>query len=138
MAEAGLDPITLFADGPTLVYHEARNVRHLIKKGHVPSAEWQTLVSSLSADPVEAWRQLQPVRGAARVRPSAEEAAEVLRDGSVRVLMSWRHCSKIRIGNTRRLTVAMHGVLSLPSSRISGPPSTKLTQFGYARLAPNC
>lgn len=91
------------------------NVRHLIKKGHVPSAEWQTLVSSLSGDPVEAWRQLQPVRGAARVRPSADEAAEVFARRFGKGLdeleelfkdPKWRH-AKACGGHAWRLVVAI-------------------------------
>jgi hypothetical protein len=54
-----------------LVYHEARNVRHLIQAGHASAADWQTLVSSLPKDRVEAWKQIQSSRDIARTKTSA-------------------------------------------------------------------
>ena len=77
MADAQLEPIKLLADGLSLVYHEARNVRHLIEEGHILSADWQRLLSSLSKDRVNAWKQLQSVRQAARQCSTAHDAMAV-------------------------------------------------------------
>jgi hypothetical protein len=77
MAIPQLDPIAILADGLTLAYHEARNVRRLIEKGYVPAADWQMVVSSLSRDRVEAWKQLQDVRQVAREKRSVVDVAGV-------------------------------------------------------------
>jgi hypothetical protein len=77
VADSQLEPIKLLADGLSLVYHEARNVRHLIEKGYILPAEWQRLLSSLSKDRINAWRQLQSVRHAARQCSTAHDATAV-------------------------------------------------------------
>lgn len=74
MEKIKVDPLRLFADGLTLVYHEARNVRHLVRDGHLPPTGWEK-IRGLSANPVEAWKQLQPLRERARSRPGARHAA---------------------------------------------------------------
>lgn len=60
------------ADYTALVYHEARNVRHLIKAGCVFGAPWSPL-TNLSTNRDMAWQQIQPTRKQARslAKPSA-------------------------------------------------------------------
>ena len=77
MSEADRKPLNLFADGLALVYHEARNVRHLFQKSDIPSAEWARLVSSLPKNRIDAWKQLQTVRQAARSSATAHDAARL-------------------------------------------------------------
>jgi len=69
-----IDPLKLHADGLTLVYHEARHVRFLVKKGFVDKAGWQRFIS-LPTNRFEAWRQLQPLRRGARSAVTISEAA---------------------------------------------------------------
>ena len=54
----------VFVDVLSLAYHEARNVRHLIKAGHI-SAEGFERLRSLATNRVAAWKQIQSVRQAA-------------------------------------------------------------------------
>lgn len=68
--------ISLLADYLTLVYHEARNVRHLIKKGYLSLDPWANLIS-LPTNRVEAWRSLQTVRREAASAESATAACAV-------------------------------------------------------------
>lgn len=62
------------ADFVTLVYHEARNVRHLIRARAVDTEPWKCLVA-LPVNRDEAWKALQGTRARAR---TAESVADVL------------------------------------------------------------
>jgi len=64
------------ADYLSLVYHESRNVRHLIDKGHLASEPWR-LVTRLPRNKHHAWQAIQPSRQAAAVAASALDAAAV-------------------------------------------------------------
>ncbi len=79
MDEAQVDTVKLFADGLTLVYHEARHVRFLIKAGHVSATGWEHVVS-MPRDRVKAWRELQSVRQGARCSSTAREAARLFEE----------------------------------------------------------
>lgn len=79
LKQVQIEPLKLFADGLTLVYHEARHVRFLIKHGHLSPTGWENLLS-LPKNRVDAWNQLQSVRQAARSRSSAREATEVFQN----------------------------------------------------------
>lgn len=68
------DRFALLADYVALVYHEARNVRHLIRAGAIEPEEWKYLVS-LPVNRDEAWQALQDVRAQAR---QANDPAGVL------------------------------------------------------------
>jgi hypothetical protein len=48
-----------------LVYHEARNVRHLVKQGYLEREPYRRLCDSLATNRYVAWSQLQPVRAEA-------------------------------------------------------------------------
>ena len=71
--EGNAEPISLFADGLALVYHEARTVRFLISAAHLPDAGWEQLVS-LPKNRVEAWRVIRPVTARCGGRPRAAAA----------------------------------------------------------------
>jgi hypothetical protein len=45
-----------------LVYHEALNVRHLVKQGYLERDPYRRLCDSLATNRYVAWSQLQPVR----------------------------------------------------------------------------
>jgi hypothetical protein len=60
-----------------LVYHEARNVRWLIKAGHRESSRYRLLVDSLPADRIQAWSLLQSLRQTAVQTESARTASGV-------------------------------------------------------------
>lgn len=73
---AAPDPNRLawLADYVALVYHEARNVRHLIRAGVAQPEEWKYLVA-LPVNRDAAWQALQDVRAQAR---GANDTAGVL------------------------------------------------------------
>ena len=56
------DIILAFADLVTLLYHEGRNVRHLVKKGHPIDPKFLSLRDRLAANRCQAWEQIQPLR----------------------------------------------------------------------------
>lgn len=74
-ADEGDSTVAAFAGYLALVYHEARNVRHLIGKGHIQGAAWERL-RSLPTNREDAWLAIQPVRKEAAAAPSASKAAE--------------------------------------------------------------
>lgn len=69
--------LAAFANYLALAYHEARNVRHLVKAGHLDRTSYRLLIDGLSTDRVEAWKQVQPLRRAAAGANSAQEAEGV-------------------------------------------------------------
>ena len=48
-----------------LVYHEARNIRHLVKQRYLEREPYRRLCDSLATNRYVAWSQLQPVRAEA-------------------------------------------------------------------------
>jgi hypothetical protein len=118
MAEAQLAAVGLFADGLSLVYHEARHVRFLVKADYVPAGGWERLIS-LPKNRVEAWKQLQPIRQAARRKSTAREAATVFQKRfgpSLKNLdqlyenANWKHASAVG-GHAWRNVTAMVSAL---------------------------
>lgn len=70
------EEIRELSDFLALVYHEARNVRHLVHAGYLPAGKWSELIN-LPANRLEAWRALQPTRVAAASASSATAAQAV-------------------------------------------------------------
>jgi hypothetical protein len=68
--------VARLADYLTLVYHEARNVRHLVSKGAVEPERWRFLVA-LPTNRDAAWREMQELRRQASVAETASESAKV-------------------------------------------------------------
>jgi hypothetical protein len=66
--------IAWLADYLALVYHEARNVRHLVRERAVEPDQWKYLIA-LPVNRNEAWRALQDVRAQAR---RADSTAAIL------------------------------------------------------------
>jgi hypothetical protein len=48
----------IFKDYVALMYHEARNVRHLIRGGHFPAAGWEAIIS-LPKNRESAWSEVE-------------------------------------------------------------------------------
>jgi len=72
--------VTSFADYvAALAYHEARNVRHLVNKGHLDKTPYRLLIDALENHPEKAWKQLQPLRRKAAGASSAQQAEAVFR-----------------------------------------------------------
>jgi hypothetical protein len=71
--------LTDFIDYVCLAYHEARNVRHLIRSGHFEAGPFE-LVRSLPTNRDDAWRQLGPVRSTAASAGSSEGAVKAFSD----------------------------------------------------------
>jgi len=70
--------LRIFVDYLALSYHEARNVRHLIRAGHTEPGPYAHILQ-LSRHREEAWRQLQPLRSMAHLCESAKAAEELFR-----------------------------------------------------------
>lgn len=75
-AVAKLAAIISLGDYLALVYHEARNVRHLIRARAIEPERWKFLVA-LPVKRHDAWQALQGVRSAARQVDGAAEALQV-------------------------------------------------------------
>jgi hypothetical protein len=73
------DYLSAFVDYVTLTYHEARNVRHLIKDGHIDPRSYERL-ANLPRNREDAWRALQAFRSAARKASSARSAEAVFEE----------------------------------------------------------
>jgi hypothetical protein len=131
MTESRKRDLILFADGLTLVYHEARHVRFLIRDAHLARQEWDNLVS-LPKNRVEAWKQLQPLRQAAVRERSAAEASEVFRNHFGRDLQDldrlysnphWKHAASVG-GHAWRNVTAFVSRLGEAIDRC-GPPEVE-------------
>jgi hypothetical protein len=70
------EAVPSFVDLVALLYHEARNVRHLKRAGHAELEKYSPLVN-LAANRNDAWDQVQVLRCAARRCSSAREAEAV-------------------------------------------------------------
>jgi hypothetical protein len=68
-----IEYLPLLVDYTTLVYHEARNVRHLIRKRVVEPEVWKYLVS-LPENKSQAWKALQGLREKAKQANSVQES----------------------------------------------------------------
>jgi hypothetical protein len=68
-----------FVDYVTLTYHEARNVRHLIKERRIHPRRYERLVN-LPRKREDAWKALQDSRGAAKKAGSARGAEAVFEE----------------------------------------------------------
>lgn len=55
----------MFCNAVALLYHEARNVRHLIREGYVDKGPWRVLLS-LPVNRDEAWQQISIFRNMAK------------------------------------------------------------------------
>jgi hypothetical protein len=71
--------IASFAAYVTLAYHEARNVRHLVRAGHLDKARHRLLIDGMPPNRQEAWKALEPLRREAANADSAREAENVFR-----------------------------------------------------------
>jgi len=68
--------VCAFVDYAALAYHEARNVRHLKKDGHIGPGKYERLID-LPKNREHAWRALQDSRAAAKEARSARAAEAV-------------------------------------------------------------
>ena len=72
------DIISRFADIVALLYHEGRNVRHLVKNSKLPLTEGlQTLINGLARNRFDAWKQIQPLRRKASKARSGGDVLQV-------------------------------------------------------------
>ena len=76
MAKQSSNPTWVLPDYVSLLYHEARNVRHLIRAGHISAEGWEKIVS-LPNNRDEAWKVIQPFRNSAKEMESASECLRV-------------------------------------------------------------
>lgn len=88
-----------FCDAVALVYHESRNVRHLVHQKLLDGDQWRFLVS-LPTNRDDAWREIVPLRDNARATGSVSTALRIFEDRfhvSLSVLTemlaneNWRH-----------------------------------------------
>jgi hypothetical protein len=78
MTDVAENAFATFVSCLTLAYHEARNVRHLIRAGHLAAGSYQSLVA-LPVNRVAAWRMLQPLRTKADEAGTGSGAEAVFR-----------------------------------------------------------
>lgn len=100
------DEFNLFCDSVALIYHESRNVRHLLRKGILNREPWR-FIESLPTNRDDAWREIAPLRDKARHTLSVDDALNVFKSRfhvSLRDLVvmfandNWRH-AKLYGGN---------------------------------------
>jgi hypothetical protein len=65
-----------FTDLVTLVYHEGRNARHLIHAGLIKDPQPYNRLTYLPRNREKAWKLLQKLRNAAKMRPDAAKVAD--------------------------------------------------------------
>lgn len=70
------DLLGFLVDHIALLYHEARNVRHLIRADFHPSKGWDRVVS-LPTNRLAAWREIQDTREEAKAAGNTEAALAV-------------------------------------------------------------
>ena len=68
-----MDIIVAFTDLMALLYHEGRNVRHLVKQSHPIDPKFLSLRKRLAANRFQAWIQIQPMVLDARKAQSYKE-----------------------------------------------------------------
>lgn len=99
-------PVLELSDYISLLYHEARNVRHLIRAGHVSSEGWEKIIN-LPNNRNDAWKAIQPIRSSAKQSESAAECLRVFEQrfgadlGTLQKMFedaNWRH-AKMYGGN---------------------------------------
>ena len=72
------DKLNVFCDSVALIYHESRNVRHLLSKGLLNLEPWRFVVS-LPTNRDHAWREIAPLRDKARQALSVDDALNVFK-----------------------------------------------------------
>ena len=71
-----INEVNELSDYLSLLYHEARNVRHLIKETYLPDSDWQKLVA-LPSNRSQAWKAIQKIRNQSKSSKTAGEARSV-------------------------------------------------------------
>jgi hypothetical protein len=71
------ETLPTYVEMVALVYHEARNVRQLLRRGGVSKAKFGALADHLPPDPQPAWERLIPLQTRAAETESAAAAANV-------------------------------------------------------------
>lgn len=72
------DEFNVFCDSVALIYHESRNVRHLLREGLLSPEPWRFVVS-LPMNRDDAWREIAPLRDKARQTLSVDGALNVFK-----------------------------------------------------------
>ncbi len=73
------DEFNVFCDSVALIYHESRNVRHLLRAGSLNPPEPWRFVVSLPTNRDDAWREIAPLRDKARQTLSVDGALNVFK-----------------------------------------------------------
>lgn len=113
-----IESFNILCDVVALVYHESRNVRHLVRQNLLAKDKWLYLMS-LPTSREDAWREVAALRDRARQAPSSEAALRVfeqrfhvsLRDlAEMLADRNWRH-ARLYGGNAwaqiARLTIEL-------------------------------
>lgn len=100
------DEFNVFCDSVALIYHESRNVRHLLSAGLLNPDPWRSVVS-LPTNRDDAWREIVPLRDKARQTLSVDDALNVFKSrlhvsltdlSEIYANENWRH-AKLYGGN---------------------------------------
>lgn len=72
------DEFNVLCNYVALIYHESRNVRHLLSKGFLNPEPWRFVVS-LPTNRDDAWREIAPLRDKAQQNLSVDGALNVFK-----------------------------------------------------------
>lgn len=72
------DEFNVLCNYVALIYHESRNVRHLLSKGFLNREPWRFVVS-LPTNRDDAWREIAPLRDKAQQNLSVDGALNVFK-----------------------------------------------------------
>jgi hypothetical protein len=136
-------PFQIYCMALALAYHEARNVRHLLRSHLIePNQLWQKLVQ-LPTNRYDAWRQILPQFEMARTAPTPDRAADVFVGGLGVTLedlktmfanRNWRH-AKAYGGNAWArivdMTMALGNALKLADGESSKTIGSKLLSAAH-------
>lgn len=96
------DYLSILIDYTTLVYHEARNVRHLLRAHHIEPNDWKYLIA-LPVNRNKAWEALQDTPRAAKQAESVKLPYFNLTTGSRLRLTNYKYSMKIQDGIMLRM-----------------------------------
>ena len=100
------DEFNVFCDSAALIYHESRNVRHLLAKGLLNPEPWRFVVS-LPTNRYDAWCEIAPLRDKAQQTLSVDGALNIFKSrfhvslidlSEMFANQNWRH-AKLYGGN---------------------------------------
>jgi hypothetical protein len=141
MSEHSSHPIQELSDYVSLLYHEARNVRHLIRAGYVSVEGWEKIIS-LPTNREEAWKVIQPTRSSAKQASSATRCLRMFEqrfDSDLNALQemfenpNWRHAELCGGNAWARITATVSELVNAIRSGHTSEQETALEVLQQAK-----